>query len=249
MLYRFGSFELDEEARSLTLRGATQKVQPRIFDLLAYLVKNGGRVVPKDELMDALWPNLTVTEASLQRAVSLARSALAVGGLENAIRSYVRHGYRFGIDNPTLGEVEPPKPAPDSDITLARRLAKERDWLGAANQFAQVAKLRGLDPADLDLWAFTKECQGRPVDAIPILERTVTAYVGANQPDRAGRAATTLAKIHLECGAGEVAVGWLERADSLLKAEAQDISLGYLLWMKSRLASSRGDTEEAIELT
>jgi DNA-binding winged helix-turn-helix (wHTH) protein len=248
MVYRFGPFELDEEARSLTLRGATQKVQPRIFDLLAYLVKNGGRVVPKDELMDALWPNLNVTEASLQRVVSLARSALAAGGLDNAIRSYVRHGYRFGIDNPTLGEAEPPKPAPNSDIELARRLAKERDWVGAASQFSQLAKLPGLDPADLDLWAFVKECQGRPVDAIPILERTVTAYVGANQADRAGRAATTLAKIHLECGASEVAVGWLERADFLLKSKADENSRGYLLWMKSRLASSRGDTDEAIDL-
>lgn len=248
MLYRFGPFELDEEARSLRLKGATQKVQPRIFDLLVYLVKNGGRVVPKDELMDALWPNLTVTEASLQRAVSLARSALAAGGLENAIRSYVRHGYRFGIDNPTLGEAEPPKPTADSDIASARRLAKDRDWIGAANQFAQVAQTRALDPADLDLWAFVKECQGRPVDAIPILERTVTAYVGADQTDRAGRAATTLAKIHLECGASEVAVGWLERADSLLKSKADENSRGYLLWMKSRLASSRGDTDEAIDL-
>ena len=66
----FGPFELDEEARSLTLRGQPQDVQPLVFDLLAYLVRNAGRVVPKDELMDALWPDLTVTEASLQRAVS-----------------------------------------------------------------------------------------------------------------------------------------------------------------------------------
>ena len=107
MLYRFGLFELDESGRSLTLRGAAQKVQPRVFDLLVYLVRNAGRVIPKHELMDALWPDLNVTEASLQRAVSLARGVLAAGGMENAIRSFVRHGYRFGIDDPGLGQDAP----------------------------------------------------------------------------------------------------------------------------------------------
>ena len=34
-------------------------MQPRVFDLLVYLVSNSDRVVPKDELMDALWPDVT----------------------------------------------------------------------------------------------------------------------------------------------------------------------------------------------
>src|SRR4029079_16733886 len=106
----FGPFALDEDARMLTLRGEPQELQPRVFDLLAYLVRNAGRVVPKDELMDALWPDLTVTEASLQRAVSLARRALAQGGMERAIRSFVRHGYRFGLD-PDLSAPEGPSVA------------------------------------------------------------------------------------------------------------------------------------------
>ena len=140
MLHRFGPFELDEEGRSLMLRGAAQKIQPRVFDLLAYLVKNAGRVVPKDELMDALWPDLTVTEASLQRAVSLARSALAAGGLENAIRSYVRHGYRFAIDDPGLGLDAPGDAAGNTDIAAARRLALKRDWAGAAARFERISR-------------------------------------------------------------------------------------------------------------
>ena len=56
---------------------------------------------------DAPWPDLNVTEASLQRAVSLARGVLLAGGMENAIRSFVRHGYRFGIDDPSLGQDAP----------------------------------------------------------------------------------------------------------------------------------------------
>ena len=134
-MHRFGPFELDEDRRSLTLRGAAQKIQPRVFDLLAYLIRNAGRVVPKDELMDALWPDLTVTEASLQRAVSLARSALAAGGLDTAIRSYVRHGYRFAIDEPGLGQDAPKDETADLEVAAARRLALVRDWAGAAELF------------------------------------------------------------------------------------------------------------------
>lgn len=248
MVHRFGPFELDEGARALTLRGTPQKIQPRVFDLLVYLVKNADRVVPKDELMDALWPDLTVTEASLQRAVSLARSALAAGGLETAIRSFVRHGYRFGIDDPGLGLEPPGDMAGDTDISAARRLAVARDWAGAAGRFDQIARTDELDPADLDLWALSVECRGRPVEAIPILARTVTAHVAADRPAPAARAAVTLAKIELERGAAAAANGWLERAESLLAEQDDCAARAYLLWMKSRLATFGGRSEEALGL-
>src|SRR6185436_19930512 len=102
MRHSFGPYTLDEDARELALRDAPVAMQPRVFDLLVYLVRKAGRVVPKDELMDALWTDVTVTEASLQRLVSLARRALEAGGLGDAIRSFVRHGYRFSIDRPEL---------------------------------------------------------------------------------------------------------------------------------------------------
>ncbi|MET0182602.1 MAG: winged helix-turn-helix domain-containing protein, partial [Caulobacterales bacterium] len=72
-LVRFGEFVLDEAARDLTLRGRALDLQPKIFDLLAYFVRHAGRVIPKDELLDQLWPGVHVTEGSLQRAVSLLR--------------------------------------------------------------------------------------------------------------------------------------------------------------------------------
>lgn len=127
MLYRFGSLELDEEARSLIPGGAAQKLQPCIFDLLAYLVRNAGRAIPKDELMDALWPDVTVTEASLQRAVSLVRAALGRRGLENAIQSYVRHGYRFAIDKPSPGTAAPAIDTAEPHRAEALKLAQAKD--------------------------------------------------------------------------------------------------------------------------
>lgn len=248
MPHTLGPFELDEEARLLSLRGTVQKLQPRVFDMLAYLVRNGGRVIPKDELMDALWPDVTVTEASLQRAVSLARRALAAGGLEKAIHSYARHGYRFAIDEPGLGQAEPAGEAGSPELARARALARARDWVGAARQFEQVADRSALTASDIDLWALAVECRGRPVEAIPMLARAVTAHVDAGQPAQAARAAVTLAKIQFERGAAAVAEGWLERADSLLAESDDRWTKAYLLWMRSRFATFTGRPEEALAL-
>ncbi|WP_181164441.1 winged helix-turn-helix domain-containing protein [Amaricoccus solimangrovi] len=98
MRHSFGPYVLDEDARELLLRGAPVAIQPRVFDLLVHLVRNAGRAVPKDELMDTLWPDVIVTEASLHRLASLARRALDPGGAGSAIRSVARHGYRFSTD-------------------------------------------------------------------------------------------------------------------------------------------------------
>src|SRR6185369_2139200 len=81
--------------------------QPRVFDLLLYLVDNQDRVVSKEELLDTLWPGVVVTEGSLQRAGSLARAALQQGGLGEALRNYARRGYRFLADDK--------QPAADAD--------------------------------------------------------------------------------------------------------------------------------------
>ena len=84
---RFGDFELDHGAGELRLRGREVALQPRVFGLLSFLVKNRDRVVDKEELLSAVWPGMIVTDASLQRAISLARSALREGGFDEAIRT------------------------------------------------------------------------------------------------------------------------------------------------------------------
>ena len=56
--YRFGPCVLDEARRSLTAHGREVRLQPRVFDLLCYLVRHRDRVVSKEELLDALWPGI-----------------------------------------------------------------------------------------------------------------------------------------------------------------------------------------------
>ena len=70
MRHSFGPYILDEEARDLALRGVPVPIQPRVFDLLVHLVRNAGRVIPKDELMDALWPDVIVAAIMATLSIS-----------------------------------------------------------------------------------------------------------------------------------------------------------------------------------
>lgn len=76
MRLRFGANEIDVARHELRVAGEVRPVQPQVFALLAYLVRHRDRVIAKDELLRQLWPDAVVTDASLQRAVSLARRAL-----------------------------------------------------------------------------------------------------------------------------------------------------------------------------
>lgn len=131
MRYRFGGYELDVSQRELRFRGESQPIQAQVFDLLAYLVAHRDRVVSKDEIFDAVWPDVVVTEGSLQRAVSLARSALKLEERE-FIRTFVRHGYRF------VAEVEQEKSvAPSLQLDLRPRYAQSGDVHVAYQTFGE----------------------------------------------------------------------------------------------------------------
>jgi tetratricopeptide (TPR) repeat protein len=95
MTLSFGPFVLDEDARELLRDGQPVSLQPRALELLFYLARNRGRTVGKNELLDTLWPDVTVSDASIERAVSLVRSELRKGGCKNAIQTRPRLGYRF----------------------------------------------------------------------------------------------------------------------------------------------------------
>jgi DNA-binding winged helix-turn-helix (wHTH) protein/Tol biopolymer transport system component len=94
--YSFDEFTLDVAARKL-LRGGTATALPsRAFDALVYLIEHRDRLVQKNELIDAIWAGVVVTDDSLTHAISVLRRALAD---ERAHPKYIetvpRRGYRF----------------------------------------------------------------------------------------------------------------------------------------------------------
>jgi DNA-binding winged helix-turn-helix (wHTH) protein len=109
-VHRFGRCQLDVGARELRVDGAFTALAPRPFALLAHLVHERHRVVPKTELMDEVWPDRIVTEGALARAVWLVRRAIGDSD-ERLLQTRHGVGYRF------VGEVHteaatPPDAAP-----------------------------------------------------------------------------------------------------------------------------------------
>ena len=93
---RFDRCELRLAVRELLRDGEPQALAPKIFDLLAYMVQNQGRVVTKAELLDQLWHGSDVTENVLARSVMKVRQAIGdTADQPRLLRTVNRIGYRF----------------------------------------------------------------------------------------------------------------------------------------------------------
>jgi DNA-binding winged helix-turn-helix (wHTH) protein len=217
---------------------------------LVYLVRSRARVVSKEELLDALWPGVTVTEGSLQRAVSMLRAVLREGRMEDAIRSFPRIGYRFSLETESQQPERSESSAdavPDS-LAAARSAVADQRWEDAVAQYAQADSATALRGADLSWWAVALQCLGRPSDAVPVLVRSVAAHAQAGDSNAAAADAVTLSSIHLERGEAAVAKGWLARAEDLVAAQPDLPAAGRLYWMQSRIAAFEGDPHRGLEL-
>jgi adenylate cyclase len=89
--YRFGEFVLALDERKLTRAGDVLSLGARAFDLLGVLVANHSRVLTKEELMDAVWPDLAVEDGNLAVQVSALRRAIGA----NALATIPGRGYQF----------------------------------------------------------------------------------------------------------------------------------------------------------
>jgi Tol biopolymer transport system component/DNA-binding winged helix-turn-helix (wHTH) protein len=94
--YEFGPFLMDLDERLLMRDGRVVPLPPKVFDTLLALVKNNGRVMSKDELMQTLWPDTFVEESNLTQNISQIRRALGDGAAEaQYIETIPKRGYRF----------------------------------------------------------------------------------------------------------------------------------------------------------
>ncbi len=96
MITRFGSFEFDPVRRLIVREGRDVHLTPKAFDLLALLILEAPRVVPKAELHQRLWPKVIVSDATLVGLVKELRHAL--DDLDQdapIIRTSHRVGYAF----------------------------------------------------------------------------------------------------------------------------------------------------------
>jgi TolB-like protein/DNA-binding winged helix-turn-helix (wHTH) protein len=95
-MYCFGDCVLDAELRELRCGGVLCHVEPQVFDLLEYLIRNRGRVVSRDDLFAAVWNGRMVSDSILSTRLNAARRAIGDNGAEQRlIRTFRRKGLRF----------------------------------------------------------------------------------------------------------------------------------------------------------
>jgi len=94
--YSFGEFTLDVDRGALLSAGEDIKLRPKSFEVLSYLVQHHGRLVSKDELLDAIWGSTVVTEDSVTQCLIDIRRALHDQS-QKTIRTVPRRGYVFEV--------------------------------------------------------------------------------------------------------------------------------------------------------
>src|SRR5262245_21147266 len=92
----FESFVRDTDRRELRRGGDLLAVEPQVFDLLEYLVRNRDRVVSKDDLIAGVWDGRIVSDVTLDSRVNAARRAIQDSGRDQRlIKTLPRKGIRF----------------------------------------------------------------------------------------------------------------------------------------------------------
>lgn len=145
MIFRFGRYELDEEAGELRRDSRAVAIQPKPFALLCHLIRERDRIVEQDELFEVLWPGIAVTPGSLTRAVSVARAAIGDTGRGEVIKSVARRGYRFAADVLVVdGETSPAEARSPGDGAEREVFVGRDDALGRLREaWSEAAMGRG----------------------------------------------------------------------------------------------------------
>jgi len=149
-IYEFGPFRLDSAARLLFRDQEHLAITPKVLETLLFLVENAGRVVTKDELMAALWPDTVVEESNLTQSIFTLRRTLGESAADHRyVATVPGQGYTFVAP---VRQVAPPQTAPAPvRPTPAARSTPRWVWpviftLAAATVVAGVTLLRRTSP-------------------------------------------------------------------------------------------------------
>ena len=89
MRYAFGEYGSMRNSTSYATPGHCSRSRPQVFNVLAYLIQHRDRTVPRQELLEQLWPAQYISDAVLSYCIMAARKAIGDSG-----RAQPRHQNR-----------------------------------------------------------------------------------------------------------------------------------------------------------
>jgi len=120
--FRLGPWRVDPACDEISRDGTTVKLEPRTMRVLVCLAERAGDIVSVNDLLDAVWKDLVVTQYSVYQAVAVLRRALGDNPKDPTyIASVPRRGYRLvaPIDAEAPVAVPEPEPAPPAEVSAA----------------------------------------------------------------------------------------------------------------------------------
>ena len=98
MRFLFAGYTLDIDRRELLFGVEPVALEPRVFDLLSYLVANRDHVVTKDDVLDSVWSGRIVSESALTTRIAAARRAIGdTGQLQSLIGGRGQAAHRNAV--------------------------------------------------------------------------------------------------------------------------------------------------------
>ena len=215
-VYEFGPFRLEVGEHRLVRDGLSVPLTGKAFDTLCVLVERHGKLVSKQDLMSAVWPETTVEENNLDRNISMVRKALGekAGGVQY-IETVPRVGYRFvaRLSEVTAGETaDPPLPAQDISAIAVLPFAdmspgRDQDYL-----------CEGL--AEELINALTS------IDGLRVAARTASFQFRSSGAD--------IREVGRHLGVGTLLEGSVRKSDDRLRVTVQliEVATGYHRWSR-----------------
>lgn len=215
-VYRFGPFQLDVTERQLTREGRPVHLRCKVFDTLATLVRSSGRLVTREALIEAVWPDAIVEEGNLSHNVSALRKALGDDGGELFVATVPRVGYRFvhALERATTTET-----VEVAALARARRFREQGAWNDAYEAFLEAREQGELGAGEREELAEVARWCGRFDEVVPLLEDAAQAWVAAGDSIRAAIVSIDLAGVLLDRRRVALAKSYVRQAERRLPPE------------------------------
>jgi DNA-binding winged helix-turn-helix (wHTH) protein/TolB-like protein len=245
-IYEFDEFRVDAAKRLLTKGDGEQiPLTPKVFDTLLYLIRHGGKVIEKDELMSEIWTDSIVEENNLNQNISILRRVFGEKpGEQRFIVTIAGHGYRFVPEVRALSDFgfgmadnKPEETVSDNEKQITKHKnpiphpksqIPNRKWLAAL----AVLSVFALGAAGFYLWRGSEKSVDAAIKTVAVLPFKPLVVENRNEALELGMADTLISKLS---GGEEIIVRPLSAIRRYNSVEQDALTAGRELGVESIL--------------